>query len=61
MNPAAAQQDHVVRLRAEIAAMRAKIERIRESITIRETKLNRLQARAILDGCDVAAHPRHGN
>lgn len=52
-------RDPVLVLRAEVAASRAKLQRIREAITAKEQKLNRLLAESALRG-SATAHTRHG-
>ena len=46
-------------LRAEVAASRAKLQRIREAVAAREQKLNRLLAESALHD-SATARTRHG-
>ena len=52
-------RDPVPVLRAEVAASRAKLQRIREAITAKEQKLNRLLAESALRD-SATARTRHG-
>ena len=51
-------RDPVPVLRAEVAASRAKLQRIREAITAKEQKLNRLLAESAMRG-SVTARAQH--
>jgi hypothetical protein len=53
--------NQIATLRQELAAIEAKVERLKEAIVQRKTKLNRLEAAAVLNGTsDAPVSPRHG-
>ena len=52
-------RDPVPVLRAEVAASRAKLQRIREAVAAKEQKLNRLLAESALRG-SAPARAHHG-
>lgn len=52
-------RDPVPVLRAEVAASRAKLQRIREAVAAKEQKLNRLLAESALRG-SATARAHHG-
>jgi hypothetical protein len=47
---------HVARLRNELGAIRAKIDRMKTAAASREVTLNRLLAKAALERADAMAH-----
>ena len=52
-------RDPVPLLRAEVAASRAKLQRIREAVAAKEQKLNRLLAESAMRG-SATARAHHG-
>ena len=52
-------RDPVPELRAEVAASRAKLQRIREAVAAKEQKLNRLLAESAMRD-SATARTRHG-
>ena len=52
-------RDRIPALRAEVAAARAKLQRIREAVTAKETKLNRLLAESAMRD-SATARAQHG-
>lgn len=51
-------RDRVPALRGEVAAMQAKLERLKTALAVRQTKLNRLLAQDAMRGA-AAADPRN--